>query len=57
MGKIPFRFSLKSATLVPQPFSRRDWVFEENSDEVWILAYKEGLNVSWCGGGDRWRQR
>ncbi len=34
------------ATLVEEPFSKPDWVFEEKYDGVRILAYKEGDKVS-----------
>jgi bifunctional non-homologous end joining protein LigD len=33
------------ATLVAEPFTRSDWVFEEKYDGVRILAYKEGAKV------------
>jgi bifunctional non-homologous end joining protein LigD len=34
------------ATLVDEPFSKPEWVFEEKYDGVRILAYKEGGKVS-----------
>jgi bifunctional non-homologous end joining protein LigD len=34
------------ATLVPNPFHRPDWVFEEKYDGYRILAYKEGAKVT-----------
>jgi hypothetical protein len=34
------------ATLVPNPFHRPDWVFEEKYDGYRILAYKEGAQVT-----------
>lgn len=46
MGKIPFRVSPMLATLVDEPFSRKDWVFEEKYDGVRVLAYKEGKKVT-----------
>ncbi|HKV48222.1 MAG TPA: non-homologous end-joining DNA ligase [Candidatus Acidoferrales bacterium] len=46
METIPFRVSPMLATLVDEPFSKPDWVFEEKYDGVRILAYKEGDKVS-----------
>jgi len=46
MGKVPFRTGPMLATLVDEPFSRANWVFEEKYDGVRILAYKEGEEVS-----------
>ena len=34
------------ATLVPEPFNRPGWVYEEKYDGFRILAYKEGARVS-----------
>jgi bifunctional non-homologous end joining protein LigD len=34
------------ATLVPTPFQRPDWVYEEKYDGIRILAYKEGIRVT-----------
>ncbi len=34
------------ATLVPEPFHRPGWVYEEKYDGYRILAYKEGANVT-----------
>jgi bifunctional non-homologous end joining protein LigD len=34
------------ATLVPEPFHRAGWVYEEKYDGYRILAYKEGRNVT-----------
>ena len=34
------------ATLVPEPFHRPGWVYEEKYDGYRILAYKEGPNVT-----------
>jgi bifunctional non-homologous end joining protein LigD len=46
MQTIPFRVSPMLATLVEEPFSKPDWVFEEKYDGVRIIAYKEGEKVS-----------
>ena len=46
MPTIPFRISPMLATLVPEPFTRPNWVFEEKYDGVRILAYKEGTKVT-----------
>jgi bifunctional non-homologous end joining protein LigD len=34
------------ATLVPQPFDRPGWVYEEKFDGFRMLTYKEGSSVS-----------
>src|ERR1700704_716880 len=44
--KIPFRVSPMLATLVPRPFHKPNWVYEEKYDGIRILAYKEGDKVS-----------
>ena len=44
--KIPFRVQPMLATLVPEPFDRLGWVYEEKYDGFRILAYKEGASVS-----------
>ena len=44
--KIPFRVQPMLATLVPEPFDRSGWVYEEKYDGFRILAYKEGASVS-----------
>jgi bifunctional non-homologous end joining protein LigD len=44
--KIPFRISPMLATLVDEPFTRENWIFEEKYDGVRMLAYKEGSRVS-----------
>jgi bifunctional non-homologous end joining protein LigD len=46
MDKIPFRVQPMLATLVPEPFDRPGWVYEEKYDGFRILAYKEGFSVS-----------
>src|SRR5260370_22939925 len=44
--KIPFRVSPMLATLVPRPFHKPNWVYEEKYDGIRILAYKEGSKLS-----------
>ncbi|MGD1098640.1 MAG: ATP-dependent DNA ligase, partial [Bryobacteraceae bacterium] len=44
--KIPFRVQPMLATLVPEPFDRPGWVYEEKYDGFRLLAYKEGASVS-----------
>jgi bifunctional non-homologous end joining protein LigD len=44
--KIPFRVQPMLATLVPEPFDRPGWVYEEKYDGFRILAYKERASVS-----------
>lgn len=39
--RIPFRVQPMLATLVPQPFNKPGWVYEEKYDGDRILAYKE----------------
>jgi len=34
------------ATLVPRPFHKPNWVYEEKYDGIRILAYKEGNKLS-----------
>jgi hypothetical protein len=43
--RIPIRVRPMLALLVPTPFHRPGWVFEEKYDGIRILAYKEGANV------------
>jgi bifunctional non-homologous end joining protein LigD len=40
------------ATLVPEPFDRRGWVYEEKYDGIRIVAYKEGKNVQLLSRND-----
>jgi bifunctional non-homologous end joining protein LigD len=40
--RIPFRVRPMLATLVPKPFQKEGWVYEEKYDGYRILAYKEG---------------
>jgi bifunctional non-homologous end joining protein LigD len=44
--KIPFRVQPMLATLVPRPFHKAGWVYEEKYDGFRILAYKEGTRVT-----------
>src|SRR5579872_1716790 len=44
-NRIPFRVKPMLATLVPQPFHKAGWVYEEKYDGYRILAYKEGARV------------
>jgi bifunctional non-homologous end joining protein LigD len=43
--RIPIRIRPMLALLVPQPFHRSGWVFEEKYDGIRILAYKEGDKI------------
>ena len=43
--RIPFRVRPMLATLVPKPFQKEGWVYEEKYDGYRILAYKEGSRV------------
>lgn len=43
--RIPFRVRPMLATLVPEPFHKPGWVYEEKYDGDRILAYKEGIRV------------
>jgi bifunctional non-homologous end joining protein LigD len=44
--RIPIRIRPMLASLVPVPFDRPGWVFEEKYDGYRILAYKEGAKVT-----------
>src|ERR1700680_1000709 len=44
--RIPFRVKPMLATLVPEPFHKLNWVYEEKYDGIRILAYKEGSKLS-----------
>ena len=46
LQSIPFRVSPMLATLVPRPFHKPNWVYEEKYDGIRILAYKEGNRLS-----------
>lgn len=43
--RIPFRVQPMLATLVPEPFDRPGWIYEEKYDGDRILAYKEADHV------------
>ena len=45
IDRIPFRVRPMLATLVPEPFHKSGWVYEEKYDGDRILAYKEGAQV------------
>jgi len=40
-SRIPFRVQPMLATLVPQPFDKPGWIYEEKYDGIRVLAYKE----------------
>jgi len=44
--RIPFRVHPMLATLVPKPFDKPNWIYEEKYDGCRILAYKEGSRVA-----------
>ena len=44
--RIPFRIRPMLATLVPKPFDRPGWAYEEKYDGYRILAYKQGAHVT-----------
>jgi len=44
-SRIPFRVKPMLATLVPEPFDKPGWVYEEKYDGDRILAYKESNGV------------
>jgi len=45
VDRIPFRIRPMLATLVPEPFHKSGWVYEEKYDGDRILAYKEGARI------------
>jgi bifunctional non-homologous end joining protein LigD len=44
MGSVP-RYPGMQPTLVPEPFHRDGWVYEEKVDGYRMLAYKDGARV------------
>jgi bifunctional non-homologous end joining protein LigD len=46
IDRIPIRVRPMLALLVPTPFHRPGWVFEEKYDGIRMLAYKEGAKVT-----------
>src|SRR5260370_20105645 len=50
--RIPIRVRPMLALLVPRPFHRPGWVFEEKYDGIRILAYKEEANVKLLSRND-----
>ena len=55
--KIPFRAHPMLATLVPEPFHRPGWVYEEKYDGYRILVYKEGGRVTLLSRNDKDRTK
>jgi bifunctional non-homologous end joining protein LigD len=52
IDRIPIRVHPMLALLVPAPFDRSGWVFEEKYDGIRILAYKEGAKVTLLSRND-----
>jgi bifunctional non-homologous end joining protein LigD len=52
IDRIPIRVRPMLALLVPTPFDRPGWVFEEKYDGIRILAYKEGTEVTLLSRND-----
>ena len=52
IDRIPIRVRSMLALLVPTPFHRPGWVFEEKYDGIRILAYKEGAKVTLLSRND-----
>jgi bifunctional non-homologous end joining protein LigD len=52
IDRIPIRVRPMLALLVPTPFDRPGWVFEEKYDGIRILAYKEGAKVTLLSRND-----
>jgi bifunctional non-homologous end joining protein LigD len=52
IDRIPIRARPMLALLVPAPFHRPGWVFEEKYDGIRILAYKEGAKVTLLSRND-----
>jgi len=51
--KIPFRIEPMLPTLVPKPFDRQGWVYEEKYDGYRIVAYKEAGKVTLLSRNDK----
>ena len=56
-NRIPFRIRPMLATLVPEPFDRPDWVYEEKYDGDRIVAYKETDRVHLVSRNDKDRTK
>jgi bifunctional non-homologous end joining protein LigD len=52
IDRIPIRVRPMLALLVPKPFHRPGWVFEEKYDGIRILTYKEGPKVTLLSRND-----
>jgi bifunctional non-homologous end joining protein LigD len=52
IDRISIRVRPMLALLVPKPFHRPDWVFEEKYDGIRILAYKEGAKITLLSRND-----
>jgi bifunctional non-homologous end joining protein LigD len=52
IDRIPIHVRPMLALLVPEPFDRSGWVFEEKYDGIRILAYKEGPKVTLLSRND-----
>ena len=52
IDRIPIRVRPMLALLVPTPFHRPGWVFEEKYDGIQILAYKEGTKMTLLSRND-----
>src|SRR5437764_1125660 len=51
--RIPFRVKPMLATLIPKPFHKPGWVYEEKYDGYRLLAYKEGDGVTLLSRNDK----
>jgi bifunctional non-homologous end joining protein LigD len=52
IDRIPIRVRPMLALLVPEPFDRPGWIFEEKYDGIRILAYKDGPKVTLLSRND-----
>ena len=52
IDRIPIRIHPVLALLVPKPFDRPGWVFEEKYDGIRIVAYNEGSKVTLLSRND-----